>query len=95
MTHQDSGDHFALDNLTYDLIAIVHEKSKALEAYTKYESDAQADPEISQLLLRVRQQDEYAIQELMHHLGRLTNGRDVRPSEPLGDGTDTARLAST
>ena len=95
MTHQDTGERFALDNLTYDLLAIVHEKSKALEAYTKYESDAQGDLAISQLLLQIRQQDEHAIQQITQHLGRLMKGQHGIASEPLGDGTDTARLAST
>ncbi len=35
MAQQTSG-NFALDHLTYDLIAIMHEKSQALEAYEKY-----------------------------------------------------------
>lgn len=95
MTHQGTGEQFALDNLTYDLLAIVHEKSKALEAYTKYESDAQGDPEIRQLLLHIRQQDEHAIQQIIQHLARRMNGQQGSASEPLGDGTDTARLAST
>lgn len=95
MTNQATGERFALDNLTYDLLAIVHEKSKALEAYTKYENDAQRDPEIRELLRQIRQQDEHALHQLMHQLGRLVNGQQGGPNQPLGDGTDTARLAST
>lgn len=95
MTQQDSGERFVLDNLTYDLITIIHEKSKALEAYTKYERDAQGDPEIRQTLVQIRQQDEHALQQLIQHLGRLTSHQQGTSGEPLGDGTDTARLAST
>ena len=63
--------NFPLDNLCYDLITIIHEKSKALEAYDKYLRDAQNDNELRQLLEQVRQQDTQQVQQLQRHLGRL------------------------
>ena len=62
---------FPLDDLCYDLITIIHKKSKALEAYDKYMRDAQNDNEIRQLLEQIRQQDTQQVQQLTQHLGRL------------------------
>ena len=67
----NQGGNFPLDNLCYDLITIIHEKSKALEAYDKYLRDAQNDNEVRQLLEQVRQQDTQQVQQLQQHLGRL------------------------
>ena len=63
--------NFPLDNLCYDLIAVIYEKSKALEAYDKYLRDAQNDNEIRQLLEQIRQQDMQQVQQLQQHLGRM------------------------
>jgi bacterioferritin (cytochrome b1) len=63
--------HFPLDNLTYDIITILYEKSKALEAYDKYLQDAQGDQQIVQLFEQIRKQDEQHIQQLQQHLGRV------------------------
>jgi ferritin-like metal-binding protein YciE len=66
-----SSGNFPLDNLTYDLITILYEKSKALEAYDKYQRDAQGNQEIANLLQQIRRQDEQHIQQLQQHLGQL------------------------
>src|SRR5437764_23127 len=39
----NQGGNFPLSDLCYDLITVIHEKSKALEAYDKYMRDAQND----------------------------------------------------
>lgn len=64
---------FPVDNLTYDLIAIIHEKSKALEAYHKYVEDAQEHDEILTTLEEIRRQDEECVGELQRHLTQLLN----------------------
>ena len=61
---------FPLDNLTYNLVTIIHEKSKALEAYDHYVKDAQQDQEVSRLLQEIRQSDERWVRELSKHLNR-------------------------
>lgn len=66
-----SSGNFPLDNLTYDLITILYEKSKGLEAYDKYQRDAQGNQEIGNLLQQIRRQDEQHIQQLQQHLGQL------------------------
>ncbi|HJQ23292.1 MAG TPA: hypothetical protein VKA60_05210 [Blastocatellia bacterium] len=60
-----------LDDLCYDLITVIHQKSKALDAYDKYLRDAQNDNEVGQLLEQIRQQDTEHVQQLKQHLGRL------------------------
>ncbi|HYG98712.1 MAG TPA: hypothetical protein VD837_06235 [Terriglobales bacterium] len=61
---------FPLDNLTFDLITILHEKSKALEAYDKYLRDAQNDQQVRNALERIREDDQRHISELQQHLHR-------------------------
>jgi bacterioferritin (cytochrome b1) len=65
---QSSG-YFPLDNLTYDLLTVLYEKSKGLEAYDKYIRDAQNDQQARQLFEQMRQQDEQCIQQLAQQLG--------------------------
>jgi ferritin-like metal-binding protein YciE len=67
----NQGGNFPLDDLCYDLITVIHQKSKALEAYDKYMKDAQNDNELRQLFEQVRQQDTQQVQQLKQHLGRL------------------------
>jgi hypothetical protein len=62
--------NFPLDNLTFDLITILHEKSKGLEAYDKYIRDAQNDQQLREVLERIRQDDHRHINELQQHLQR-------------------------
>jgi hypothetical protein len=62
--------NFPLDDLTYDLVTIIHEKSKGLEAYDQYLQDASQDSELRQLLQQIRDQDVRAVQQLSQQLGR-------------------------
>jgi hypothetical protein len=71
---QSSGS-FPLDNLTYDLITVLYEKSKGLEAYDKYIRDAQNDQQAKQLFEQMRQQDEQCIQQLAQRLGLRSGQR--------------------
>ena len=72
MHYQTSkGENYPLDNLTFNLIAIIYEKSKALEAYEKYMVDARGDQTVTDLLDRMRRMDEDCVVELQQQLGRL------------------------
>jgi hypothetical protein len=72
---------FVLDNNTYNVIAILHKKSEALEVYDKYLRDAVQDRELSTVLERIRQQDQQSIQQLERHLSRLLSRRGgVQPA---------------
>lgn len=62
--------NFQLDNLTYDLITVLHEKSKGLEAFDEYLRDAQGDNETRQCFEELRRQDQENIQRLQQLLSR-------------------------
>jgi hypothetical protein len=61
---------FALDNLTYDLITVLHEKSKGLEAFDRYMKDVQGEQELQQIFEQMRQSDQNFIQQLQQQLQR-------------------------
>jgi hypothetical protein len=63
--------NFPLDNLTYDLITIMHQKSKGLEAFDQYIQDAAQENELRQVLQQIRDQDVRAVQQLQQHLARV------------------------
>jgi hypothetical protein len=48
-TKAENGKDFPLDNLVYDLISVIHEKSQALEAYEACEQDAYGKTEFARL----------------------------------------------
>jgi hypothetical protein len=55
---------FGVDDLTYDLVSILHEKSKGLEAYGKYLQDARQNDEVMDLIQRIQEQDRKQVREL-------------------------------
>jgi ferritin-like metal-binding protein YciE len=67
--------NFPLDNLTFDLVTLTYEKSKALEAYNKYAQDAQGNQQVADLFERMRQQDHQCVQELRQMLGQMLGGQ--------------------
>jgi hypothetical protein len=68
-----------IDDLTYDVITVLHAKAKALAAYEKYVSDAEADDddELRELFASMRRQDEESVQQLKEVLA-------ARLAEDLG-----------
>jgi len=63
---------FPLDNNTYNVITVIHEKSKGLEAFDEYLQDA--DQELRDILEQIREQDTRAIEQLQEHLRMLMGG---------------------
>jgi hypothetical protein len=63
-----------IDNVTYDVITVLHHKSQGLEAYDRYLQDAQDHDQVRDLLEEIRQQDEEAVQNLMGCLRELVSG---------------------
>jgi hypothetical protein len=53
-----------VDNVLYDIVTVLHEKSKGLEAYDKYESDLEDYEEIREVFDEIRSNDEQAVQQL-------------------------------
>ncbi|HZU81745.1 MAG TPA: hypothetical protein VE987_02460 [Polyangiaceae bacterium] len=70
-----------LDNLTYDIVTILHEKSKALEAYDQYLADAQADASVAALLDSIRRHEEDDVDKLRFELGRLLGQASQRQGQ--------------
>src|SRR5437868_4506719 len=54
----------ALDDLTYDVITLLHEKSKGLEAFEQYIEDASDNEEVREIFEELRDQDVEAISRL-------------------------------
>lgn len=67
-TVSSQGAHYPLDNITYDLIASIYEKSKGIEATKKYLQDAQGNQQIQQMFQQIQQQDQQCIQQLQQAL---------------------------
>jgi hypothetical protein len=78
---QTRGDGFPLDNLTYDLLTILHEKSKGLEAYEKYLEDAEANEEVVQVLEELKEQDIQAVNRLRECLTQVFSGEEQESTE--------------
>ena len=60
---------FPLDNNTYNVITVIHEKSKGLEAFDQYLQEA--DENLREIFEEIREQDTRAIEQLQDHLRRL------------------------
>ncbi|MCU1283724.1 MAG: hypothetical protein JWO13_74 [Acidobacteriales bacterium] len=76
-----SGGEGMIDNLTYDIITVLHKKSKALEAYDKYLQDAQGREEVRDILEEIRDQDQEHVQRLTQCLRELLSGEGMEQEE--------------
>ena len=63
--------HSPLDDLAFDVVAVLHEKAQALEAYAKYLEDARGDEEIRDLFEEMRRTDRDHVVALKEALARL------------------------
>jgi hypothetical protein len=79
-----------LDNLTYDIVSMLHEKSQALEAYDNYIEDAQVDPDTAKLLDEIRHHEEEDVQRLRSELCRLLTKSSQQGVSSSGAETGTA-----
>lgn len=59
-----------IDDLTYDVITVLHAKAKALEAYEKYIADADEDDEARQVFEDIKRQDQEHVRVLKEVLAR-------------------------
>jgi hypothetical protein len=77
-TRGGRGQHYPLSNLEYDLITVIAEKSKALEAIGQYMQDAQGNQQAMQLFQKIQQDDTQCIQEAMQCLQQVKSGSGAR-----------------
>ena len=66
-----SGQSGKIDNVLYDVVTVLHEKSKGLEAYDKYDRDLQGNNQIKQIFDEIRRNDEQAVQRLREALSQI------------------------
>jgi len=59
-----SDGQFGIDDLTYDLVTMLHQKSKGLEAYQKYIQDARMNQDVREMLERFCADDRRKVEEL-------------------------------
>jgi hypothetical protein len=69
---------YPVDDLTYDLISVLHTKLEGLAAYKKYLQDAQGDQEAMQILQQCQQQDMQMAQQLKQHLAKHLSSQGGR-----------------
>lgn len=84
------GNHYPLDNMTYNLITIIQEKSQGLEAFDQFIKDAEGNDELRQMLEQIRQQDEECIMALQPHLSRLLSEQNAEGRTPAATGKANA-----
>jgi hypothetical protein len=87
-----SASELPLDDLTYDLVTLLHAKSKALEAYHQYIEDAGAahDQEVRALLETLRDQDVRAVEQLKPFLARCLSRSVGAAAQGSPDGAGDA-----
>ena len=73
-SNRGQGGDMALDNLTYNIITVLHEKSKGLEAFEQYVRDAQGNEEVVQIFEEMRDADRQNIQRLERALRNQIGG---------------------
>jgi hypothetical protein len=72
---------YPIDNLSYNVITVIHEKCKALEAYDQYTKDLQGDTELLRLFEDLRRSDEQFVSRLYQHLHRYMMQQKVPTGE--------------
>ena len=68
-----NGNTQAINNLEYDLVTVLHNKSEAIQAYDKYIQDAQTQNSqpCVELFQKLQQQDVQTAQEIRQHLQQV------------------------
>ncbi|HEY9638069.1 MAG TPA: hypothetical protein V6D14_32045 [Coleofasciculaceae cyanobacterium] len=68
-----NGNTQAINNLEYDLVTVLHNKSEAIQAYDKYIQDAQSldSQPCVELFQKLQQQDLQQAQEIRQHLQQV------------------------
>lgn len=61
--------YFPITDLQFDVVTIIYEKSKALQAYDSYLRDSQANEEIRRIFETIAADDRKHIEMLKAHLG--------------------------
>lgn len=68
MTADEGLNYFPISNMQFDVITVIAEKSKALQAYDRYLRDCKPNPELLSLFERIKAEDRKHIEELKKFL---------------------------
>jgi hypothetical protein len=77
-----SSKNFPIDNLVFDLMMIIVQKSKGLEAMDQYLQDAQNNQRVKDSFEKIRKQEEECIRELTQHLSFLVGQQQATGQSP-------------
>jgi hypothetical protein len=61
--------YFPITDLQFDVVTVIYEKSKALQAYDSYLRDTQAKPELREIFEQIAEDDRKHVEMLKKHLG--------------------------
>jgi hypothetical protein len=69
--------YYPLSDMQFDVVTLVYEKSKALQAYDKYLLDCQPNEELREVVECMKQDDMKHVEKLKQYLGKcLEKGHD-------------------
>lgn len=85
------GSDFPLEDLTYDVITVMQNKSKALEAFDQYIEDAEGDEEVRNLFTEIRDRDYEQIAALQDCLARLLSAEKESETSNIRSGQMSGR----
>lgn len=64
ITPEEGLAYFPFSNMQYDVISVIAEKSRALQAYDRYLRDCMPNPELVRVFERIKADDRKHIEEL-------------------------------
>lgn len=67
---QKGTNYFPISDQAFDVVTVVFEKSKALQAYDKYLSDCRENSELMSLLEEIKKDDRRHVERLKMYLGK-------------------------
>lgn len=67
--------YFPLSDMQFDIVSVLNEKSKALQAYDKYILDAQPCSQLTELFERIKKDDREHVEQLTSYLTECLNKR--------------------
>ncbi len=70
MKEKQAEGKYPLTDMQFDVVLLLTEKSKALEAYEKYQTDAKPCAELSALIEKMKQSDKEFVVQLKEYLGK-------------------------
>lgn len=60
---------YPISDLQFDVVCVIYEKSKALQAYDHYKRDSKANPELDKIFEQIAADDRKHIEMLKNYLG--------------------------